>query len=127
MLKKILFIFISGFILLYFWNVFAAGSLLSPWFNVNVGWIFPSWTAILAWSWEETAKNLVETIAVKLLMWIWFFALLIMIIWGGFMVVANWKDELLTKWKWIFMAWLIWLIIALSASWIMKLVIYIIY
>ena len=46
---------------------------------------------------------------------------------GGFMIVANWKDELLTKWKGIFMAWLIWLIIALSASWIMKLVIYIIY
>jgi hypothetical protein len=85
------------------------------------------WNSALVWSSLDTAQKFLNVTVIKLMVVIWATSLLIMTIGGGYMIFAHWKDELLNKWKSIFNAGLIWLVVALSAVLIMKLVIYILY
>ena len=98
-----------------------------PNFKLHV-WQLSPWDDDLIWSdTEETMNNILQTIITKLMIWFWTVSLFIMTIWWWYMILYNWKDELLTKWKSIFMSWWIWLVVALlSWAWI-KIVIYLIY
>ena len=96
-------------------------------FKLHV-WQLSPWDDDLIWSdTEETMNNILQTIITKLMIWFWTVSLFIMTVWWWYMILYNWKDELLTKWKSIFMSWWIWLVVALlSWAWI-KIVIYLIY
>ena len=90
-------------------------------------WSLWMWNSALVWTSLDTAQKFLNVTVIKLMVVIWATSLLIMTIWWGYMIFAHWKDELLNKWKSIFNAGLIWLVVALSAVLIMKLVIYILY
>jgi len=90
------------------------------------------WSFIYTWdsdstTWDATTTNFLKTVITKLTVWIWFTALFIMTIGWAYMIFSNWQDELLKKWKSIFMAWIIWIIIALASWLIMRVVIYLLY
>jgi hypothetical protein len=140
MLKKIV-IFLSVFIIS-FWliivnkelnvnficNTFASSDFTSPWFTIDVNTITP-WKndLIVWWSVEKTVNNILWTTIQALMIPLWAIALLVMTIWAGYMIFYHWQDELLSKWKSIFNAWLIGLVIALSSYYIVSLVRFILY
>jgi hypothetical protein len=54
-------------------------------------------------------------------------SLIIMVIWWWYMIIYSWQEELLSKWKKIFMAGIISLIIALLSWLIVNFVNYLLY
>jgi hypothetical protein len=50
-----------------------------------------------------------------------------MTIWSGFILLYHWQDELLTKWKNIFMSGVYSLILALSSYYLVSVVRYLLY
>ena len=89
-------------------------------------WIFPWW----AWEWWdiETQTDSFFTKVIDMLMWwIWVLSVLIMTIWWWYMILHSWKDELLTRWKAIFMSWVYSMIISLSSYIIVKAIVNLIY
>ena len=75
----------------------------------------------------ETIEDWLEVIVEKLMIWFWVLALSIMTIGWGYMIFAHGQDELLNKWKSIFSAWIISLVVALWSWIIMKIVISLLY
>ena len=57
----------------------------------------------------------------------WTLALFVMTIWWGYMVMSNWQDETLSKWKRIFRWWLISLSIALCSYVMVALLTFLLY
>jgi hypothetical protein len=55
------------------------------------------------------------------------FAVFIMTLWAWYMIIYHGQDEFLSKWKSIFMSWIIALAVALSAWVIVKLFAYLLY
>jgi len=128
MLKKFM-LSIILFSLLFSWNVLAASwenDLSSPDYMINTTelWL---WSSLNTWDAETTVNNVLGTIITKLMIAFWVLALFIMTIGWWYMIFAHGQDELLNKWKGIFTAGLISLIVALSAWIIMKLVIFLLY
>ena len=76
---------------------------------------------------ETTAKVLLLIVINKLLIGLWSLSTLVMVIWWGYMIIYSWQDELLSKWKSIFTAWIISLVIALSSYFIIAFVRYMLY
>jgi hypothetical protein len=54
-------------------------------------------------------------------------SVLIMTIWGWYIIMHNWQDELLSKWKSIFMSWVYAMSVALSSYYIISIVRYLLY
>jgi hypothetical protein len=84
------------------------------------------------WNWTSpTAKqgmnNLLWTIIQKLMIALGTISLLIMSVWAGYIILYHGQDEYLSKWKWIFVAWLTSLVIALSSYLLVSLVRFILY
>ncbi len=93
-------------------------NILSPWWNTNI----EKWSDI-----SETSDNLFAKIIENLMIALWVLALLAMTIWGWYMIFYRWADELLSRWKTIFMSWLTALVVALSAWFLVKFVAYLLY
>jgi ABC-type multidrug transport system fused ATPase/permease subunit len=95
----------------------------SIWFNLSVWDLFP-WTRYTDKnsSVTEKANMFFADIIQKLMIWLGSLALLIITIWAWFMIFYHWEDSLLTKWKSIFSAWIISLIIALMSFYIIEFV-----
>jgi len=147
MLKKILLVFTAFFLFVPVFNTttftYAADewenkancewkdSLCSPSFEIKVSDIAPGWKNI-DWvsSWQTAAKTwaaLLQSIINKLMIAFWVLALLIMTIWAWYMIFYHGQDELLSKWKTIFTAGIIALVVALSAWILVKIVAYMLY
>ena len=89
---------------------------ISPWLDVNK-----------SYNTEKNVNFVLGTIITKLLIWLWTLSVLIMTVGWGYMIL-NWgKDELLNKWKSIFMSGLFSMIVALGAYYIIVAVRYILY
>lgn len=94
-------------------------------------------TGLFSVGWKElkdgttTSKELINkwlgTIIQKLMIALWVISLLIMTVWAWYIILYHWEDEYLTKWKWIFTAWLVSLVIALSSYYIVNAIAYILY
>lgn len=125
-MKKILLfcIFLFWFFLLNstFWN----NDLTSSWFTINVSdispWIDSEWSDT-----EERINWLLWTIIQTMMIALWVLSVFIMTIWAWYIILHNWQDELLSKWKSIFMAWVYSMIIALSSYLIIYIVRQILY
>ena len=134
MLKKIIFIVV--FFLLIFFNAYADSSnvntkegIISNDYTINVSNFTPWWKNLeLKWNTTEERVNfLLWTIIQKLMIALGTLSLFVMTIWAGYMIFYHWQDELLSKWKSIFISWLIALSVALSSYYIVSLVRYILY
>ncbi len=105
-------------------------SLLSPKFMINTAglWIWPKNSELAKEATaKETVDSLLNVIVNALMIAFWVLALFIMTIGWGYMIFAAGQDELLNKWKSIFSAWLISLLIALWSWIIMKTIIFLLY
>lgn len=76
---------------------------------------------------EARVNNWLIWVIQLLLIPLWAFAVLVMIIWSWYMILANGNDQMLNKWKSIFKWWIFSVAIALSSYLIVSLVAYIIY
>ena len=103
-----------------------ADDLTSTNFSISVNdispWIVSKWSN----TWERI-NWLLWTVIQKMMIALWSLSILIMTVWGWYIVFHNWQDELLSKWKSIFMAWIYAMIIALSSYILVSVVRYILY
>jgi hypothetical protein len=101
-----------------------------PNFEINVSWgdgLTP-WKLWMEWeSLEERANWILWTIMQRLMIALWVLSVLIMTIWAWYIILNNWQDELLSKWKSIFMAWIYAMLIALTSYYLIAIVRYMLY
>lgn len=103
-------------------------SLCSADFKINTSLFSPGWNNFKNKSTsKQTIDQFLTTLIQKLMIALWSIALFVMIIWSWFMIFAMWKDDNLNKWKTIFKAWIIALVIALSSYMMVSLLKYILY
>lgn len=76
---------------------------------------------------QATINFALGTLIQKLMIALWIVSLLIMTIGAGYMILYHGEDEYLSKWKSIFTAGIISLLVALSSYYIVNLVVYILY
>ncbi len=95
-------------------------------FRIDVSTISP-WMSIQKWSTSKTINYALGTIIQTLMIGLGSLSLLIMTVGAWYMVLHNWQDELLNKWKSIFMSWIYSMIVALSSYYIIVIVRYILY
>jgi len=80
---------------------------------------------------DKTSKETVDYILwffiQKLMITLGSIALVIMTVWAGHMIIFYWQDELLSKWKSIFIAGITSLVVALSSYYLISLIRYILY
>ena len=101
-------------------------TICSPDFKISVGNISP-WMRVHWSTAEKSANYVLWTIIQRLMVGLWSVSLLIMTVWAWYMILYTWQDELLTKWKSIFMSWIISLVVALSSYYIVTLLRFILY
>ena len=104
----------------------ASTDITSPNFTIPV-WTFWSTELIdddTAWG---TINNVLMTVLEKLILVFGACAIFIMTIWAGYMIIYHGQDEFLSKWKSIFMSWIIALVVALSAWIIVRLFTFLLY
>lgn len=96
-------------------------------FTIDV-WVFsPGGTDLVEGNTEDTVKGFLDTILGKLIMVFGVCSAFIMTIGAGYMIIYHGQDDFLSKWKSIFSAGLIALVIALSAGLIVRLFSYLLY
>lgn len=98
-----------------------------PSFVINT-WLFStSGEWLKTWEAKSTINGILWTIIKKLMIALWVISLLIMTIWTWYIILYHGEDEYLSKWKSIFTAWIIALVISLSSYYMVNLVWYILY
>jgi hypothetical protein len=85
-------------------------------------WIVGKWNTS-----SEIANWALWTIIQKMMLALWFLSVFIMTVWAWYIVLHNWQDELLSKWKTIFMSWIYAMIIALSSYYLVAAVRFLLY
>jgi len=104
----------------------ASKDFSSIWFKLDTNKLFP-WNRY--WKSDDYKQNIFDflmDIIQKLMIWLGSIALLIIVIWSAFMILYHWEDSMLTKWKSIFSAWIISLIVALASYYMIEIVKYLI-
>lgn len=118
----LLIISIGTFFLAWTGIVDASTDITSSDFEISVGSFTPGSTSLIdeddaGW----TVQNVLMTILEKLILVFWVFAIFIMTIGAWYMIIYHGQDEFLSKWKSIFMSWIIALVVALWAGIIVRL------
>jgi hypothetical protein len=136
MLKKYLKIFILmlSTLLLSFSVIYAVewdkkadkNDLTDKSFEINV-WELTPWLNPSQDTTEKNVNFLLGTIIQKLMIVISSLSVLTMVIWWWFLVLHNWKDDILSKWKTIFTAGIIALVVSLSSYFLIVIIRSIIY
>lgn len=109
-------------------NSFAAGTIDKNDFTIPVSTIVP-WanSTIVAWDTTATLNKTLWLIIQQMMIRLGSLALIVMTIGWGYMVIYHGQDELLSKWKYIFMSWVIALVVALGSYYMVALLRYILY
>ena len=100
--------------------------LTSPDFQINVDDISP-W---IVWQWSTTKERvnwLLWTFIQNMMIALWILSVFIMTIGSWYMILHNGQDELLSKWKSIFMSWVYAMIVALTSYYLIAIVSYLLY
>jgi len=98
-----------------------------PSFQIDVSTISP-WKGNTTWATvEESINSVLATIIQKMMIALWSLSLLIMTIGAGYMILYHGQDELLSKWKSIFLSGITALVVALGSYYLVALVRYILY
>lgn len=91
------------------------GKLKDSDFMINTNAFVP-WNKFNEWlTIEKKLQNWLWTIIQRLMVPFWVLAVLVMVIWAGFMILSNGNDETLNKWKKIFKMSIFSLCLALSS------------
>ena len=96
-------------------------------FTVDVATFSPGGTSLVGDGSADTISGFLDTALGKLIAVFWVCAAFIMTIGAGYMIIYHGQDDFLSKWKSIFSAGLIALVIALSAWLIVRLFSYLLY
>lgn len=97
-------------------------------FTLDTGDIFGGISATASATDTRTGTNmLLGTIIEKLMVALGILSVLIMTVWGGYIILYHGQDELLSKGKSIFMSWVVALVVALSSYMIVGLLRFILY
>lgn len=127
----ILFVSIFSFFLCAYatWTTNSSDDFSSTWFTITTNdimwWV---WQSAKWWStWTSKFNIIFWEIIDNMMIAIWVIAMVIMSIWAWYMIIYNWQEELLTKWRKIFFSWILALLIALSSYYIINLIRYILY
>ena len=96
-------------------------------FFIDVEDITPGSIKLIGSEAWETLDNVLLTVLEKLIVVFWVFAVFIMTIGAGYMIIYHGQDEFLSKWKSIFLSGIIALAVALSAWVIVKLFAFLLY
>jgi len=93
--------------------------------NDVIGWMWvePDPSSTLKWKFDWLLWKIINTLMIS----IWAVAMVVMSIGAWYMIIYNWQEELLTKWRKMFFSWILALVIALSSYYIINLVRYILY
>lgn len=102
-------------------------TLCSDSFMIPTSKFSPGWAGLNKASSKATINGFFTVLIKKLMVALWSLALIIMVVWAGFMITAMWKDDSLNKWKTIFKAWIIALAIAMSSYFMVSFLSYILY
>jgi hypothetical protein len=113
------------------WNW--SGKINCPQFTIDA-WDFSPWSKKILdtarkWDWDsvKTTNLILGTIIKNLIVVFWVLSLLMMTIGWGMMIFHAGQESILTKWKSIFMYWIISLVVWLSAWIIVQVVSYFLY
>lgn len=71
---------------------------------------------------QETIQKTLGTIIQKMMIGIWIVSFVILVVWAAFMIFAAWEDEYVNRWKSIFTAGMIALIVSLLSYYMVALV-----
>jgi len=104
----------------------AENDLTSSNFTINVDSISP-WINAEGSNTQERVNWLLWKVIQNMMIALGTLSVLIMTVWSWYIILHNWQDELLSKWKSIFMAWVYAMIIALSSYLIIYIVRQILY
>jgi len=136
-MKKIFLFFILFFSLISSFSLFAerdcsGGDCFDKEsFKINVNTFSPWGGEMLDKVWsssvEEKANFFLGTAIQKMMIALWVLALLIMTAWGGFMIIYSGQEEMLSKWKSLFLAGIISLFVALMSYVFISVIIFILY
>lgn len=96
-------------------------------FMINVKDITPGWTLKQWNNLEKKVNDWLLIIIQKLTIPFWVLSVFVMTIWAWYMILHNWEEEILNKWKKIIKMWIFSIVIALSSYLIIELVKNIIY
>ncbi len=102
-------------------------SLCSDQFKIDTGKFSPGGKWLNKTTSKATINWFFTVLIKKLMVALWSLALIIMVVWAWFMITAMWKDDSLNKWKTIFKAWIIALVIALASYFMVSFLSYILY
>ncbi len=105
------------------WNCLDKPSFVIETNDFSVWW---SWLKT-DWDSKATINDTLWTIIQKLMIGLGIFSLFIMTIWAWYMILYHGEDEFLSKWKSIFTAWILSLVIALSSYYIVNIIWYVLY
>ena len=99
----------------------------TEYFMLNVNDFSPGWEWLIKNNAKATINTTLWTFIQKLMIALWSLALLIMTIWAWYMIIYNWQDEILSKWKSIFTSGIISLLVALTWYYIINLIRFLLY
>ncbi len=85
-------------------------------------WILAQWENI-----EERTNWLLWTLIQRMMIALWVLSVFIMTIWAWYIILNNWQDELLSKWKTIFMAWIYSVLISLTSYYLISVIRYLLF
>jgi hypothetical protein len=114
---------------IFFVKVYWSDNFAKDTFTIDVwGIIWNIWPDNIPWTTlESKTNNLLIQIIEILMVSIWVIALFVVSVWAWYMIIYNWNEEFLKKWRNMIYTGFLALFIALSSYYIMNLVRYILY
>lgn len=115
-----------------FWDKYIASDeskwdLSSIGFQISVNDTLGVWIKVEDKKTSEVLNRTLGTVIQKLMVALWVLSVLIMTVWAWYIILYHGQDELLSKGKSIFMAWITALVVALSSYYLVSILRFILY
>jgi hypothetical protein len=81
----------------------------------------------MGWETDDPADFILGQVIQNMMIALWALSILVMTIWAWFMILYNWQDEMLSRWKNIIMWWIYAMIAALGSYYLVAAIRFILY
>ena len=98
----------------------------SPDFMIDVWQIYPWIKSDTTWS-ENIANWILWNIIQNMMIALWALSILVMTIWAWYMILHSWQEDMLSRWKTIFMSWIYAMVIALASYYLIAAIRFLLY
>ena len=105
----------------------SAGNITDSSFTIEASWFTPRAWSATSGDMRSVTDSILENVIDSPFIAFWVLSLLVMVIWAWHMIIYTGQEDLLSKWKKIFMAGIISLSIALLSWLIVNFVNYLLY